>query len=217
MQQLNASSTQAPRPEYSDEMIDKYRTINVDYDDWYQPVYESFKERMEAIGIEVDRIYFSGFWSQGDGACFEGRVRDWGKYLTHLGYDDATLIDTAVNCWHYTWKHSGHYYHSNSVSYDDGVFLPENPYLNWSLTEDDEFRAAVWDAAMERHDLLRLTEAIQEDLKSSMDDLYNELEEAYDDLTSDESVVEAMVANDVDPNELTEEEEEANGICSNHG
>jgi hypothetical protein len=199
-------------------MIEKYRTINVDYDDWYQPVYEMFKARMEAIGIFVDRIFWSGFWSQGDGACFEGNVQDWGKYLTHLGYDDATLIDAAVNCWHYKWEQSGHYYHSNSVSYDDGVYLPENPYWHWHQPEmNDEFRAAVWDATMERHDLLRLTEAIQEDLKSSMDDLYKELEEWYDDLTSDESVVEAMVANDVDPNELTEEEEEENGICSNHG
>jgi hypothetical protein len=49
-------------------------------DEWWGATYED-AERMAAIlGITIDTkhghgpaIYFSGFWSQGDGACFEGR------------------------------------------------------------------------------------------------------------------------------------------------
>jgi hypothetical protein len=209
MQPQNGPST--PQPKYSDELIDKYRDVYVDYDNWSHNVQSDFKERMRAIGIDVDRIYYSGFWSQGDGAMFEGRIEDWGKYLGHLGYDDPILIDAAVENWHYKWTHSGHYYHEYSVSYDDGVFPPENPYTSgyWGgrdIPEEEQFRGAVWDAAIERHDLLALTEQIQDDLRDHMRDLYRELEKEYDYLTSDEAVIEWMAANDIDENELTEQE-----------
>lgn len=39
--------------------------------DW-EHVYEMAKDAGRLMGIEIDQIYFSGFWSQGDGACFEG-------------------------------------------------------------------------------------------------------------------------------------------------
>jgi hypothetical protein len=204
-------ATSKSQPEYSDELIDKYRNAYVDFDDWYDFVYSDFKERMEAIGIEVAKIYFSGFWSHCDGACFEGAVKDWGKYLTHLGYDDPILVDAAELNWHYRWAHSGHYYHEHSVSYDDGIWSPENPYTSGyygglEVPDEDAFRGAVWDAALEQHDMLALSEKIQEDLRDHMRDLYRQLEKEYDYLTSDEAVIEWMEANDIDPNELTEQE-----------
>ena len=208
----HSNAPASPQPNYPDELVDKYRNIYVDFDDWFDNVQSEFKERMRAVGIDVDRIYFSGFWSQGDGAMFEGRIEDWGQYLGHLGYDDPILIEAAVGNWYYKWTHSGHYYHEHSVSYDDGVFSPENPYTSgyWSrdIPEEEQFRGAVWDAMMERHDLLALTEKIQEDLRDHMRDLYRELEKEYDYLTSDEAVIEWMVANEIDPNEdeLTEQE-----------
>ena len=135
-----------------------------------------------------------------------------GKYLAHLGYDDPILVDTAVNNWHYRWTHSGFYYHEKSVSYDDGIFPVENPYTSGyyggrDVPEEEQFRGAVWDAHMERYDLLALTEQIQEDLQDHMRDLYRELEEEYDYLTSDESVIEWLEANDIDPDEDNETEE----------
>jgi hypothetical protein len=43
----------------------------LDYD-WYDFVFDDFKEIGKLLGVEVKEIYFSGFWSQGDGASFEG-------------------------------------------------------------------------------------------------------------------------------------------------
>lgn len=51
--------------------LDSNREINV-YDSWYQFVYEDAKEIAAIFGLNIDEIYFSGFWSQGDGACFTG-------------------------------------------------------------------------------------------------------------------------------------------------
>lgn len=187
---------------YSAKLLDKYRDVYIGFDDWTLPTIELFKERMGAIGIEVTNVYWSGFASQGDGAMFEGAVVDWGKYLTHLGYDDPILANTAEWYWDYRWKQHGHYYHERSVSYDENVFLPENPYLpGWDVnqaSDEDKFRAEVWTATMARHDLLALTEKIQEDLRDHMRDLYRALETEHDHLTSDESIIEYLDANDIE-------------------
>lgn len=54
--------------------IEKNMDINVDYG-WWTYTYDYFKEICSRIGIDVEEIYFSGFWSQGDGACFVGSYR----------------------------------------------------------------------------------------------------------------------------------------------
>ena len=56
------------------------------HDDWYESVYEDFERVCEILGVRLKTrpvrlmgggtrdkscIWFSGFWSQGDGACFE--------------------------------------------------------------------------------------------------------------------------------------------------
>jgi hypothetical protein len=57
-------------------------------DSWYESVYEDFESICKILGVHLKTIpvrlyggdtrqktciWFSGFWSQGDGACFEGR------------------------------------------------------------------------------------------------------------------------------------------------
>lgn len=39
---------------------------------WWDYVFDDAKEIGKLMGIEIDDIYFRGFGSQGDGACFEG-------------------------------------------------------------------------------------------------------------------------------------------------
>jgi len=51
--------------------IENLHDLNTSYD-WDQFITDDFKEKMNAIGFVVSNTYFSGFWSQGDGACFEG-------------------------------------------------------------------------------------------------------------------------------------------------
>jgi hypothetical protein len=48
-----------------------YREHNLDYD-WWECVYDDAKTIGALFGLDIDHIRFSGFWSQGDGACFEG-------------------------------------------------------------------------------------------------------------------------------------------------
>lgn len=43
------------------------------YDQWWDSVYEDATRMGALLGIRVDEISFSGFWSQGDGASYIGR------------------------------------------------------------------------------------------------------------------------------------------------
>ncbi|MEI2421404.1 hypothetical protein V6O07_14115, partial [Arthrospira platensis SPKY2] len=67
--------------EHKSALIEAHRYINVEYYDWYEYEYEFFKKDMAEVGVEVRKIYFSGFGSQGDGACFEGTFTTALKYL----------------------------------------------------------------------------------------------------------------------------------------
>ncbi len=50
---------------------DWFRESNLDYN-WWDSIEEDAIEIAKLMGITLDNMYFSGFSSQGDGACFEG-------------------------------------------------------------------------------------------------------------------------------------------------
>ena len=69
----------------------------LDYE-WYDFVFEDAKKCASILGIEIDNIYFSGFYSQGDGACFDGRfsyAKGWKKELKMYAPIDRELVRIA--------------------------------------------------------------------------------------------------------------------------
>lgn len=135
-------------------------------------------------------IYFSGFWSQGDGACFEGtwQARDMKPLKDLKGYapQDKELHRIHKALWAIkkqfpdascTSKHTGHYYHSRSCTLDP------------LLAEDRDYNKEEW-------------EPLEEALIDFMDWIYGQLEKEYDYLNSDEQVDETIRANEY---EFTEE------------
>lgn len=192
------------------ELIEKYRDINVDYDDWSDYVQEEFKADMKLIGIDVDRIYYSGFWSQGDGACFEGSVDSWPLVLKALGYDDNTaLVALADDNWSFGCKHSGRYWHEHSVSYDDDMPNPDGETDEWFLDNycpyDDVLRCQAWLELLRPVDYAEIKRHLKTLFEGKMLDLYHDLEKEYDYLTSDEAVWDAIQGNAFD-DELDEGE-----------
>lgn len=193
-----------------DELIEKHRYWNVKHIDWWDSTYSDFKERMRGIGVEVDRMYFSGFCSQGDGACFEGSVSDWDLFLRSLGYTDKVLIQHAMDHFSFSVKHSGHYYHENCTSFYADLCTPASaadedfaerygPYP-WDA---DDVRTKAWLALLNQYDSTKLEDEFEEAFKDHMRTLYRDLEKEYDYLTSDEAVWESLEAN-----EMTDELEE---------
>lgn len=204
--------------ERRDALLEKYRNTNVEYVEWWTDVYERFDEELEEKGVYVDRlyehvagakfvdkpaIYFSGFWGQGDGACFEGRVSDWHRFLIAAGFNDlAELYLKNQQSMSLEWGHRGHYYHSGCTSFTSELF-----YTNPHDEEDDPFQHGVWNQIYKDGTIF---EDLEEDfikyVRSLMDDLYTTLEEEHDHLTSDEAVVEYIL--DHCEEELVEEDED---------
>jgi hypothetical protein len=184
-----------------DKILDEHRDWNVEHIDWWDSVYEGFKEDMLKVGIWVEDMYFSGFSSQGDGACFEGRVQDWALFLPSAGYTSAALIDHASMHFYFKVEHSGHYYHENCTSFSSDMMLPEGQedeeFLErCSPHEEDSLLEAVWMIELNKFNENTLHEEFEEVFKNHMRDLYKQLEAEHDYLTSDEAVLDSLEAND---------------------
>ena len=129
------------------------------------------------------KIYYSGFCSQGDGACFEGRysyAKGCAKEIRKYAPQDTRLHSIADQLQELQRKHfyriearathSGHYYHSGCMSVD--VYLKG---------ED-----APRDVEEDTRDILR----------SFADWIYRQLEKEYEYRMSDENVDENIRINE---------------------
>lgn len=169
-----------------EKVLDKYRDWNVDDYEWWEFVYDDATAIGELMGIEIDKIYFSGFWSQGDGACFIGRYAYQPgsvKAVKEYAPIDETLHRIAerlqkaqsraqYQLWTNVKKNHLRYEHENSVDMD--VFHALDYDFNYDLADD-----------------------IEEALRDFMRWIYRSLETQYEFLTSDEQIRESLEANDV--------------------
>lgn len=204
--------------ERRDALLEKHRNTNVEHVEWWDGVYEQFVESCTEKGIYVDThdvrtvggktiakhsIYFSGFWSQGDGACFEGWVDDWAKFLVAAGHPELVdLYEKFTVPLSLRWTHSGYYYHSSCTSFSSELWAA-NPYG----PDDDVLQHAAWSTVMKDGAIFDKQEnGFIEFVRGLMDQLYEDLEEEHDYLTSDEVVVEYILDHCAD--ELVEDEEE---------
>lgn len=194
---------------HRERLLDRYRDTNT-HDEWYRPTYDSFGTDMEAIGVYVDQVYFSGFWSQGDGACFNGHVCDWGKFLAAVGKSELT--DFAMT--HgpsFSWASLGRYCHEHTVEFEASGLAIENPHDG----NYDPLRHAAWEAAYGEYGPLHSLESdFIEFLKDKMRDLYCALEEEYEYLTSDEVVTEYILEYEEDEIDAALEEQDEEEIDS---
>ena len=174
-------------PEAQEVAINTNRDFNT-HDGWHEFIYEDATECARLMGIDIDKIYFSGFWSQGDGACFEGQyqyakgslkaIKEFAPADTELHTIAQTLMGIQKKYFYsiraYV-KHRGHYYHERCTEINIEC---ENGYV--SDTADNE---------------------VSEAFRDFMKWIYKRLETEYDALTSDEAVKEALIANEYDFNE----------------
>lgn len=213
---------------------DKYReNQSLDYD-WWDYIYDDAVKIASMMGIEIDTkpvrlmngstrydpaIYFSGFWSQGDGACFEGRwypvkdplvsiaaVMDHAPQDTDLHEIAFDLANLSERCnklipdAYVRVTHSGHYSHENCTSFDIDLPTPDH------VDEYNELQMEEWDALCTRQglDFETFEEGIKEFLRDFMRWIYRQLEAEHDYLTSDECIDEYLseFTFDEDGNEL---------------
>jgi hypothetical protein len=170
--------------------IESNRDINVDHEDWADPIIEGFVEDMEGFGVSDVEVEYSGFWSQGDGASFTGRVRG--------EEDKAKLVNESIgmkvpqevleNIYISIKKNDTRYSHSHTmfaeveVDGEDEVEIYIGPDVNITLDMEEQcepIKVKVEDWAREK-----------------ADELYRTLESHYNSLCSDEEVAETLISNE---------------------
>jgi hypothetical protein len=191
-------------PELSDAAKEKarswYRELGA-HDDWWDAVYEDFERICGILGIRLKTTsvrlmgggtrqkpcsWFAGFWSQGDGAAFEGylshakssatRIRDYAPTDEMLhGIADRLQAIQRRNFYQLCAEasHRGRYYHENTMSVD--------------VTRD----SATWQPPTSDAE-----EIVTEALRDLARWLYRQLEAEHDHLISDESIEDGIIANE---------------------
>jgi hypothetical protein len=185
------------------ELLEEYHDINVVCEDWHEHVFEGFQEQCAEQGIRVDEMYFSGFWSQGDGACFEGEVAVWEAFLKAFGRPELFKLTDEFTL-KFSCRHHGHYNHSGCTRFDSELSLM-NPFgVSTYLTDDgveegpdnpaDQLQWDTWRLVTKSGSIFEKLEGeFIKFFRSRMDDLYKMLNEEYDYQTSEEQVVDFIL------------------------
>jgi hypothetical protein len=176
--------------------IDKFRNNEwYPHDNWWEFVYEDFIENYLApAGFDTDtsNMFFSGFWSQGDGACFDGRL-DVLKFIEHYKLQEKFPLTYEVAqagyCWGSIRTINHHYSHQNTRRL--GIEQESEDALRLDVFNDDEEKLRKY--SFEINDFETYAEETRYELA---DTLYKMLEKEYEDLTSDETVTEELRNND---------------------
>ena len=166
------------------------------YYEWWDFTYDRFVETAEAAGVSVDpkSITFSLSYSQGDGAEFSGYV-DLAKWMELHGYADTYLAlyldasEYGAGC--SVTNHGGGYGMRTSLDFYPGNCSPSGvfkdlPQEDWDALVEEQLAAEDWEKLILDHcDALAY-------------DLYKQLQEEYEYLTSEEQFIEHCNANDVE-------------------
>lgn len=181
------------------ELIEKHRDINVGHE-WWDSVYDMWAEKLIEKGIEPNEFRFTGFYSQGDGASFEGNLNLLQFLKAHnltTEYPAATFFadDQLHAC---LFRGFNRYCHEHTIEIST-TFDEYNDYA------EDDLRHEVYNTM--RDELNDETPDLEETLidicRGYMRALYSDLRTEYEYLTSDEAVWETIVANDLHNEEVT--------------
>jgi hypothetical protein len=136
--------------------------------------------------LDIDKVYYSGFWSQGDGACFEGKCRyQKGGFNAVKSYapTDKTLHNIVKRMQDLQRRHfysitaetyqRGHYYHSGCMHVDIGT--------------DIDYSAEGFEA---------IEDTMSDILRDFSDWIYDRLEKVYEYINSDAGIIENIVESD---------------------
>lgn len=181
----------------------------MDYE-WWEGVYEMAKEDGRELGFYIDKIYFSGFSSQGDGASWIGQV-DVRQWLEEHEKDSigltawCQLIQEGIITMHCkVVANNSHYCHESTMQFSDvwdetGM---EDDYemvlssIFKGMTIANLFDIIATDPDCRYKNVDDVTQAITESGKDFARHIYQRLREEYDYLCSDEMMLDHFNAND---------------------
>lgn len=169
--------------EIKQKVVEKYSYINVDYANWHDFIINEWKLKLEELGFINPEISYTGFYSQGDGASFIADID-----IKLAAQKSELFTDREINLLYTLWNYglieaairrtSHHYYHENTTTleYYDGQLQ-----ANWTHIQKVVDR--LWDY-------------LEKTKYNLSKEIYRDLENEYDYLTSEAVILETLQAND---------------------
>jgi hypothetical protein len=149
------------------------------YGAWYGDVINEWKEKLAMFGYEDTTIYFSGFSSQGDGACFITKNIDLTKWLK---------AQKLTNKYRASFLHS-----------DDFHVSIEKISHHYSHEFTVDCNVEGWSDNEKINEQLNMLEKIIIDhARSLMKQIYRDLEAEYDYLTDEDVIRDYLTSNEFD-------------------
>lgn len=121
---------------------------------WHEHTLEDAQQIAVYLGFHMIKICYTGFSSQGDGACFQGgwhrNTVDRPKLKSHAPIDEelhgiAEELAKAPDGLRIAVEHTGNYYHENSMRYTyDCIGLTDEVQVDEDTVEAAFKRFAKW-------------------------------------------------------------------------
>jgi hypothetical protein len=169
---------------YSEKFLNEHRDINVDWPDWHDYTLEMWTEKLETLGFIDVEIQYSGFWSKGDGASFTARAIDLETWLKSqkLGNRRRKCLNMskAGDMWAEVYRRDNYCSH---------------PYTVAASVDANTDLFSSYNVAIES--IKEMESDLNDHIRQLCSELYRDLENEYNYLTSDEAVAEALWANDI--------------------
>lgn len=160
---------------YQEKYLESYEYANF--------ILENNREELEELGFFNVKIYYSGFYSQGDGACFTGDI-NIATYLNSIakgdGFTELKEIDPdylgEFNIYQF-----GQYYHHKSVYVQVDDYMDRQDLTNQQYVELEKLRLDCTSYVRERSQLI-----------------YKQLEKSYEYYSSEEGLLEFIESHGVE-------------------
>ena len=173
--------------EQKEKVIENYRDINVDYE-WWQFIKEDFHAQLDILGFYDIESYFSGFWSQGDGASFTGKFN-----YPENEKEVETILKKLID---------GYNYKDDKLDYAKNIL--RNGMIEKKKDIDDEYypcKLEIYSRSNYCHsNTMQLLNNDNNDFLDNcrwlVDEYYKTLENEYYYLISDEAIKETLIIND---------------------
>jgi len=198
MSHVTANDLQTHHPKRFQEEYLKRTEYAADFD-WWDYTEERLKEQLEPAGVHDIKLQFSLSYSQSDYATFEGRI-DVHKWMDVTKDGDQTYAE-KYPALRLAMEDYGDYASVTTYNrscgarvnldggcigntYASGVFAGLEPEAWDELVEEQFYEAG-------------LEQALQDYVDAISEELYTDLSDEYDHLTSEESFIESCECNDI--------------------
>ncbi len=160
--------------------IEWYQEISAGDSDWADYVIEDAKRMGGLMGLDIQKVYWSGFSSSGDGAMFVGtwRAKDvTADKLKQEAPEDKELHRIANEFESFakqfpeasfTVKHAGRYCHKHSADFDIDLGAEYNEVEENNLKEiARDFMDWIYDSLQKEYDYQNSDEVIIDNIKAN--------------------------------------------------